>query len=258
MRSALAALVTAVMLTAGCADDGPSVTYPDRVPSPSQTAEQRPEKLHWTVSEPVIAGYLGAYSLEDAEEVWNLAVELVKKWNLNPRLLQTRRYQPKEFMPVTKYMASDLAKQWRSDVRRAIRGVDRGGASIDYLALRNVFSLVVWNLPTPQDGAWRTPMVSKPTIESGAVLPAVEALRVDMKVSAFFRIDRGNDDTLQPYNTALRLYYRQDDEGEWKLDVYAGKWKLGFEVPDESKKKKKKSTESPSGAAASGEATSGG
>jgi len=250
MRSALAALLTTVMLTAGCSDDGPSVDYPDRPPSASESASPEPERLHWKVSEPVIAGYLGLYSTDDAEDVWNLAVEMVKKWHINPKLLQARRYLPKEFRGVTKYMAEELAKTWRSDVRRAIRGIDRGGVYIDYVALRNVFSLVVFNLPTPQDGAWRTPMVSKPTIE-GAVLPAVEALRVDMKISAFFRVDRGVDDALQPYTTVMHLYYRLNDDDEWKLDVYAGKWKLHPEIPDEPKKKKKKATESPSETATS-------
>jgi hypothetical protein len=238
MRSALAAVVTTVLLAAGCADDGPSVNYPDRIPSPSQSAEPRVEKVRWKVSDPVYAAYLGAYSQEDAEEVWNLALGLVKKWHIKPKLLQARHYFPEEFRPVSKYMAPKLAKQWRSDVRRAIRGLDRGGGSIDYVALQHVFALVVWNLPTPKDGNWRSPMVGEATIE-GSVLPAVEALHVNMKIGASFRIDRGNDDTLQPYSTDLNLYYRQNDEGEWKLDVYAGKYKLGFEVPDDKKKKKK-------------------
>ena len=257
MRSALAALVTTVIFAAGCADDGPSVNYPDQIPSPSQSETPRPEKLHWKVSEPVIAPYLGVYGEDDAEEVWSLAVEMVKKWHLKPNLLQARRYFPREFMGVRKYMAEELAKQWRSDVRHAIRGIDRGGAYIDYPALQHVFSLMVWNLPTPPDGAWRTPMVSKPTIE-GVVLPAVEALHVNMKISAYFRIDRGNDDALQPYATDMNLYYRQDDEGEWRLDVYTGKYKLGFEEPDESDKKKKKASESASEDSASDGATSDG
>jgi hypothetical protein len=255
MRSALVALVATVLFSAGCADDGPSVNYPERVPSPSQSTQPKTEKLHWKVSEPAIAPYLGAYSSEDAQEVWDLAVELVKKWHIKPKLLQARRYFPREFKGVTKYMADKLAKQWRSDVRDAIRGLDRGGPNINFPALQHVFSLVVWNLPTPTDGAWRTPMVSKPELE-GAVLPAVEALHVDMKISAFFRIDRGNDDALQPYNTDLDLYYRQNDEGEWKLDVYSGKYKLGFEVPDESHKKK--DTESPGDGSSSDAATSAG
>ena len=251
MRSALAALLTTAMLAAGCSDDGPSVTYPDRPPPASESTSAKPERLRWEVTEPVIADYLGLYSEEDAEEVWDLALELVEKWHINPRLLQARRYLPKEFRPVSKYMTEDRAKTFRNDVRRAVRGIDRGGVYIDYVALRNVFSLVVFNLPTPQDGGWRTPMVAEPTI-TGAVLPAVEALRVDMRITAYFRVDRGVDDALLPYATMLHLYYRQNEDDEWKLDVYSGKWKLSPEIPDEGKKKKKKKpSESPSDGATS-------
>jgi hypothetical protein len=256
MRSALAALVTTVMLAAGCSDEGPSVTYPD---GPGQTSEDpttAPARLHWKVGEPVFAPYLGVYTSEDAEVVWNQAVDLVKKWHINPRLLQTRHYLRRELYPVTRFMAPKLARQWRSDVRRAIQVIDRGGPPTDPVPLFNVFSLVVWNLPTPADGAWRDPMVSKPTIE-GAVLPAVEGLRVTMKVTANFRIDRGTQDALQPYSTVLQLYYRvhdddedDEDDGKWLLEVYSGKWKLGQEIPDKPKKKKRR-TESPSGTATS-------
>lgn len=244
MRSALAALVTTVMLAAGCSDDGPSVAYPDGPGTTSESARPAPAKLKWKVEEPVFAPYLGVYTEEDAEVVWDKAVELVKKWHINPRLLQTRRYLPRELNPVAKFMAPKLARQWRSDVRRAIRSVDRGGPPTDPVPMFNVFSLVVWNLPTPVDGAWRNPMVSKPTI-AGAVLPAIDGLRVDINVTANFRVDRGTQDALQPYSTALRLYYRvhdedDDDEGEWLLDVYSGKWKLGQEILEKPKKKKKK------------------
>jgi hypothetical protein len=249
MRSALAALVTTVLLTAGCADTGPSVTYPDRAPSATDSASPRPKKLHWKVSEPIIEDYLGAYTQEDAEEVWNLAVDLVKKWHLNLKLLQARRYLPKEFFPVAKLMTPERAGIWRKDVRNAIRGLDLGGEDLDYIAMRNVTSLVVWNLPTPQAGNWATPMVVKPTIEGG-VLPAIDGLRVGMHVTARFRVDRGVVDGAIPYSTQLQFYYRQsedpEDEGRWLLDVYAGKYKLGEEVPDQPKKKKKRPSESPS------------
>jgi len=247
MRSALAALVTTVMLAAGCSDEGPSVAYPDGPGTTSESARPAPAKLKWKVEEPVFAPYLGIYTEEDAEVVWDQAVELVKKWHINPRLLQTRHYLPRELNPVAKFMAPELARQWRSDVRRAIRSIDRGGPPTDPVPMFNVFSLVVWNLPTPVDGAWRNPMVSKPTL-AGAVLPAVEALRVDITVTANFRVDRGTEDALQPYSTVLRLYYRlqededaeEDDEGEWLLEVYTGNWKLGQEILDKPKKKKKK------------------
>ena len=79
------------------------------------------------------------------------------------------------------------------------------------------------------------------------MLPAIDALRVSLQVTANFRIDRGNEDALQPYSTVLQLYYRlheseegEEDAGEWLLDVYTGKWKLGQEIPDKPKKKKKK------------------
>jgi hypothetical protein len=261
MRSALAALVTTVMLAAGCSDEGPSVTYPDGPGTTSESAKPVPARLHWDVTEPVIASYLGIYTTEDAEEVWDLAVDLVKKWHINPQLLQTRRYLPRELYPVARNMAPKLARQWRSDVRRAIRGIDRGGASIDHVSLFNIFSLVVWNLPTPADGAWRNPMVSEPTIE-GAVLPAVEGLRVDINVTANFRVDRGTEDALQPYSTVLRLYYRlhEDEDAddpedtEWLLEIYSGRWKIGQEIPDKPKKKKRPDNdvdETPSGTATS-------
>ena len=66
-------------------------------------------------------------------------------------------------------------------------------------------------------------------------------------------------DALQPYATDLNLYYRQDDEGEWRLDVYTGQYKLGFEEPDESEKKKqkKKPSESPSESASDGATSDG-
>ena len=215
MRSALAALVTTVMLAAGCSDEGPSVTYPEGPGTTSESVSPAPAKLHWKVEEPVFAPYLGIYAEEDAEQVWNQAVELVKKWHINPRLLQTRRYLPRELNPVAKVMAPKLARQWRSDVRRAIRSIDRGGPPTDPVPMFNIFSLVVWNLPTPVDGAWRNPMVSKPT-SAGAVLPAIDGLRVSLQVTANFRIDRGNEDALQPYSTVLQLYYRlhESEEGE--------------------------------------------
>jgi hypothetical protein len=252
MRSALAALVTTVMLTAGCSDEGPSVAYPDQPPSASETATTHPARLRWKVAAPVIESYLGVYTQEDAEEVWNLAVELVKKWHLNLKLLQARHYLPREFLPVAKYMTPERASMWRKDVRNAIRGVDLGGEDIDYVASRNVFSLVVWNLPPPQSGNWADPMVVKPTIE-GAVLPAIDGLRVAIKVTARFRVDRGVVDGAIPYSTTLQFYYRQpeDSEGEWLLDVYAGKWKLAEEVPDTPKKKRSGADESPSGATTS-------
>jgi hypothetical protein len=257
MRSALAALVTAVLLTAGCSDDGPSVNYPDQPLTPSETETTRPARLHWKVAEPVIESYLGVYSQEDAEEVWNLAINLVKKWHLNPKLLQARHYRPREFLPVANYMTPERASMWRKDVRNAIRGVDLGGEDIDYVALRNVFSLVVWNLPAPQAGNWSDPMVVKPTIEGG-VLPAIDGLRVAIKVTARFRIDRGVVDGAIPYSTSLQFYYRQpedseDSEDEWALDVYSGKWKLGDEVADRPKKKRsgQGSDESPSSATTS-------
>lgn len=261
MRSALAALVTTVMLAAGCADEGPSVAYPDGPGTTSESAKPVPARLHWKVEDPVYASYLGIYDQEDAEEVWDLAVALVKKWHINPRLLQTRHYLPRELYPVAKLMAPKLARQWRSDVRRAIRSIDRGGPPTDPVPLFNIFSLVVWNLPTPVDGAWRNPMVSRPTIE-GAVLPAIEALRVDMKVTANFRVDRGTEDALQPYSTVLHLYYRlhedenaeDGEDAEWLLDVYSGKWKLGQEILDKPKKKKRQpdAGETPTDTATSG------
>jgi hypothetical protein len=254
MRSALAAVVTTVLLTAGCSDTGPSVSYPDVPTPPSETAKTGPAKLHWKVSEPEIASYLGSYSQDDADEVWNLAVDLVKKWQINPKLLQARRYQPREFFPVTKFMTPERAATWRKDVRNAIRGIDLGGEDIDYVALRNVFSLVVWNLPPPPDGNWGNPMAVKPTIEGG-VLPAIDGLLVAMKVTARFRVDRGVVDGAQPYSSTLQLYFRQpeDSDGTWLLDVYSGKWKLGAEVADLPKKKKKHSTDtaSPSSTATS-------
>jgi hypothetical protein len=254
MRSALAALVTAVLLTAGCSDNGPSVDYPDQPSTPSDTAAPRPARLHWKVAEPVIESYLGAYTQEDAEEVWNLAVDLVKKWHLNLKLLEARRYRPREFFPVARYMTPERASVWRKDVRNAIRGIDLGGEDIDYLALRNVTALVVWNLPPPKDGNWSDPIVAKPTIE-GAVLPAIDGLRVAIKVTARFRIDRGVVDGAIPYSTTLQFYYRQPEgsEGDWLLDVYSGKYKLGEEVPDRPAKKHhgEGAEESPSGTATS-------
>ena len=254
MRSALAALVTTVMLTAGCSDEGPSVPYPDQVPSSSESATPRPARLHWKVDEPVIESYLGAYTQEDADEVWNLGVDLVKKWHLNLKLLEARRYRPREFFPVARFMTPERADAWRKDVRNAIRGIDLGGEDIDYVALRNVTSLVIWNLPPPQDGNWADPIVVKPTIE-GAVLPAIDGLRVAIHVTARFRVDRGVVDGAIPYSTTLQFYYRQpeDSEGKWLLDVYTGKYKLGEEVPDRPRRKpsSKGADESPSSTATS-------
>jgi hypothetical protein len=252
MRRALAALVATLMISAGCSDKGPSVPYPDNPGTPSGSATTPPARLHWKVADPVIADYLGLYTQDDADQVWNLAVDLVKKWHLNPRLLQARRYKRREFRPLARLMTEKPAKQWRKDVRLGLRGLDLGGEDIDYIALRNLFALVVFNLPPPKDGNWKTPMVTKPTIE-GAVFPAIDGLRVSVSVTARFHVDRGTEDPVIPYTTTLQFYYRQP-KGEWKLDVYTGKWKLGTEIIPKPKKtpKKKGTSKSPSSSATSG------
>jgi len=261
MRSALAALLAIALLTVGCSNDEPQVPLPERSFAPSEPAE--PAKLKWKVSEPVIGHLFGFYSEEDTDGVWKQAVKLIKKWHLNPGLVEARRYLPREFYPVAKFMTREAAKKWRSDVRKAIRGIELGAGHYDARAAAYVYALVVWNSRAPKYAAWREPVVTGAKL-TGAINPWQEGLRVDAVVTAKFHVERGFKDGVIPYSTLIQMYFVKKKD-EWLLKIYFGRWTVGDEkIPGEKTKspKPKRSgataDESPSETSASETSSSGG